>query len=294
MRVIEECPVCSKREFELVFKCKDHSVSHETFSITKCKNCELYITNPQPEQDQLSKYYQSDNYISHKKNSKSIIDLLYKGARLITLRWKLFLLNKYAPGKNSLLDFGCGTGDFLKHCHEHGYTIAGVEPSEIAVAIATENTGQKIFRSLPEINSRVSIITAWHVIEHIPDLNETIKSLTATLEKNGTIFIAVPNRESYDALTYREFWAGYDVPRHLWHFSKANMIELLDHSGLQVIKILPMKLDAFYVSMLSEKYIREKFSPGGLVRSLTNALKSNIKASGKLNHSSLIYIARKK
>ncbi len=131
----------------------------------------------------------------------------------------------------------------------------------------------------------------WHVLEHVHDLNETLAKLRSLLTNNGTVFIAVPNHESYDAQLYKNYWAGYDLPRHLWHFSKENIKTLLTRHNLKLQAIVPMRFDAYYVSLLSEGY--KNPAKSSLIKSasaFTRGLISNLKA-GKDNHSSLIYIA---
>jgi 2-polyprenyl-3-methyl-5-hydroxy-6-metoxy-1,4-benzoquinol methylase len=295
MHRVVECPVCNNREFKPKLICQDHIVSHETFPIEECTSCGLLLTNPQPDPADLQKYYLSDNYTSHKKDARSFLDYIYKLARVLTLRDKHRLIHQYTTKqKLTILDFGCGTGDFLKKCKEKGDEIFGVEPSSIARAIASQKTAAKIKSSISDLNGSVDVITAWHVIEHVPDLTVTIKNLTAKLGKNGTMFIAVPNHESYDAAFYNEFWAGYDVPRHLWHFSKSNMEHLLQKANCKLIATLPMKLDSYYVSLLSEKHRSGKTTVRGFFMAIKNGMVSNLRAGKTTNHSSLIYIAQKK
>lgn len=294
MHLILECPACSGLEFQRTLVVKDFTVSHETFFLDKCTHCELQVTNPQPAQENIPSYYQSDNYISHNKKSKSVFDRLYKLTRMFTIRWKHDLLTKYIPEKkSSVLDLGCGTGHFLKYLKKKGVPVQGVEPSATARLIAAENTGSAIHASLDTVTSTFDAITAWHVLEHVPSPNETLKKLHRLLNQNGTVFIAVPNPGSYDAKKYQEYWAGYDVPRHLWHFSKKSMTLLLEKNEFDLLAVIPMKLDAYYVCLLSEKYIREKITLAGTLKSIVRGFISNVNGNRTTNHSSLIYIARK-
>jgi 2-polyprenyl-3-methyl-5-hydroxy-6-metoxy-1,4-benzoquinol methylase len=253
------------------------------------------MTNPRPSLDQLGAYYISDDYISHAKKARSIVDLIYKVSRVFTLNWKLSLIKMYSAPKPqlTLLDYGCGTGDFLKEAKASGHKTEGVEPSEKARALAIQNTESDIKSTIEEVNAKFDTITLWHVLEHIPDLNKILTTLAGALEENGTMFIAVPNHESYDAQRFQNQWAGYDVPRHLWHFAKPSMEKLLSKNGLRLITIIPMKLDSFYVSILSAKYQQGESTLWGFIKGLYIGLLSNMKAK-KTNHSSLIYIARKK
>lgn len=282
------CPICGEKKFNKQLETLDYTATREPFVIQRCEQCSLLLTNPRPNKETISKYYQSDKYISHTGGGESLIDRIYRTVRIITLNSKLKLVNQY-QSKFNLLDYGCGTGEFLATCKDAGWTVAGVEPSDEARV--------KIRKDIPAVNelskidTPVNAITMWHVLEHVHDLNETLARMRSLLTNNGTIFIAVPNHESYDARYYKNFWAGYDVPRHLWHFSKDNIKTLLTRHNLKLQAIQPMTFDAYYVSLLSEGY--KNPGKGTLAKSVsafTRGLLSNLKA-GKDNHSSLIYIA---
>lgn len=287
-----ECPVCKSRSITPFRVCKDHTVSHETFTVNMCGRCTLGITSPRPVTENLGRYYQSDEYISHSGKSSGLLGPLYTTARKFSLSWKARFL-KHNSVQGTALDFGCGTGEFLKTLKTKSWTVEGVEPSAVAREKAESITGQKIHPQLAGVhNQQFDAITAWHVLEHVPELSFTLQQLKTLLKKDGTLFIAVPNYESPDAERYKDFWAGYDVPRHLWHFSRTSMKMLLENHGLLLIKIVPMKLDAYYVSMLSERYSKAGDSSFvNLLKGFMSGLSSNVLAKSN-NHSSLIYIAK--
>jgi 2-polyprenyl-3-methyl-5-hydroxy-6-metoxy-1,4-benzoquinol methylase len=293
MTELIECPICKGQTLQDVADCIDYTVSHETFHVKRCANCELAITTPRPELNELSNYYKSEEYISHSGKTSGGIGGLYKIARTYALSWKKRIITKFNTG-NTALDFGCGTGDFLHTLQKQGWKVEGIEPSDLARIKAAELNKQLIHSDINEIeNKTFDVITAWHVIEHVPDLRATILKLKSLLKKNGTIFIAVPNYQSHDSSVYKNFWAGYDVPRHLWHFSKKSMTLLLQSHGFQLQEIIPMKLDSYYISLLSEKYKNQnRLTLTGLVKAFSNGFISNLKAGNQTNHSSLIYIAK--
>lgn len=294
MTSLAACPVCHHTHFSEFLNCRDFTVSHETFQLSKCAECGFLLTNPRPDDNRLAEYYQSPHYISHAAKSQGLLDRLYKLARSLTLRWKYRLIQNHStkPVK-TLLDVGCGTGTFLQHCTEKHLTTAGVEPASGARDIAIANTRAEIFSDLPDSTHQYDVITLWHVLEHISDLNATIEKLKALMEKNGTMFIAVPNHNSADAKKYKEYWAAYDVPRHLWHFTRPTMQRIMTNHGLKVVDILPMPLDAYYVALLSEKYLAGKNGVRTITRAILSGLKSNSAATKTQEYSSLIYIVRK-
>jgi 2-polyprenyl-3-methyl-5-hydroxy-6-metoxy-1,4-benzoquinol methylase len=289
------CPVCGNNTFKDIFTCKDYTVSQESFTLIKCQECHFVITSPRPDDSTLGKYYLSDDYISHTNEAKSLIDKVYLVARNYTLAWKRkLILNHTNQVESKLLDYGCGTGAFINATTQDGWKAFGVEPSKEAREEAQRVTQSKVYESLNEIEGHVfNAITLWHVLEHVPDLNDLLQKLKSILAHNGTMFIAVPNHSSWDGNKYKEHWAGYDVPRHLWHFSHETMKTLLENNGLTLKEIIPMKLDAYYISLLSEKYKKGNTTISGMLNAFMNGLKSNILAKRSSQYSSLIYIVKK-
>jgi len=289
---INKCPVCKSKDIKNLMICKDHLVSGESFAINECLNCSFKFTNPRPMDEELNKYYQSEDYISHTNKANSFNQIIYKIVRNYTLNRKLKLINSLSI-KGNILDVGCGTGEFLQVCAKKNWIVHGVEPDQKAREKAENLLHIKISDSLflCDDENTYQIITLWHVREHLPELNKTIKQLQKLLVKNGRILFALPNVDSYDAQKYKEFWAGYDVPRHLYHFNPYTFKKLMKKHGLKIENILPMRFDAYYVSLLSEKYKNKYFS---YIKSFLSGCKSNSYAKkNKNNFSSLIYIVKK-
>lgn len=289
---IDKCPLCKSKKIKNLIICKDHLVSGESFAINECLDCSFKFTNPRPLDNELNKYYQSDDYISHSNKSISLRHIIYKTVRKYTLRKKLKLINSLSE-KGNLLDVGCGTGEFLKVCSMNGWKTYGVEPDLKARIKSEKILDNPIYEDLYACKDYDSfqVITLWHVLEHLPDIHTTIKHLKKLLTKKGRIVFALPNVDSFDALKYKEFWAAYDVPRHLYHFNKYTFKKLMKKHGMKVKKILPMRFDAFYISLLSERYKNKYFN---YIKSFINGCKSNSYAKkNQNNYSSLIYIVTK-
>lgn len=291
LETISVCPICQGNSFNSFLTVKDHTVTQQNFHLVSCATCGFLLTNPRPPLDEIHNFYKSEKYISHTGGSGSLMDRLYRFARGYTLKWKQKLITAYAQEK-TLLDYGCGTGSFLAHMKTNAWNVTGVEPSAEARAKASE--GAIVHEHIESVNGTYSIITLWHVLEHIHDLNKILTELAQRLQASGTIFIAVPNYKSADAIHYKNNWAAYDVPRHLWHFNRQTMTKALANAGFNVQKIVPMKLDAYYVCLLSESYKNPKAST--LTRyfhALQQAWISNCAARSTGEYSSLIYIAKK-
>lgn len=289
------CPVCKSTKLEKVFTAKDYTVSGREFDIIHCHACTLRFTQNVPNQDAIGDYYKSENYISHSNTSTGFINKLYQKVRNRTMKQKAQIIKKHTGLQTgNLLDVGCGTGTFLHTMQQKGWKITGLEPDSDARKLSQEMYGivtqpsHELF-SLPDNN--YDAITMWHVLEHVHPLHEYVAQLKNLLTEKGKLFVAVPNYTSKDASHYQKYWAGYDVPRHLYHFSPNAMEVLMRQHGLKVANRLPMWFDSFYVDMLSCKYQNGKtnYIAAGL-----HGLASNIHAVGNVQQCcSIIYIIEK-
>ncbi len=286
-----QCPVCGSPAINPLLTVKDHSVSQEEFVIWQCGNCSLRFTQDVPDETSIGPYYQSPDYISHSNTSKGLLNKLYQRVRKFTLRQKASLIINNTTAQGSILDIGAGIGAFLDEMKKSQWKIAGIEPDEGARAQAKKLFGLELQPAvaLQELPHRsFDAITLWHVLEHVQALHEYVAQLKMLLKPGGKIFIAVPNYHSLDAQIYRNYWAAYDVPRHLYHFTPKAMRVLLQQHGLKITATKPMWFDAFYISLLSSKYHRGKTSWIGAGLS---GLRSNLNALFQQKAaSSLIYI----
>jgi len=271
-------------------KVRDYSVSKEIFELHHNPEYDLLITFPKPSLEKLPSYYESDDYISHTDGKRSLFEKLYHLIKKIALRNKVKLINAKSV-KGKLLDIGAGTGDFLITAKNDGWITTGIEPSNKAKAIAISK-GVFFAEKLSDLEGQLfDVITMWHVLEHVPDLDVYISELKRLLKPDGTILIAVPNFKSFDANYYGRFWAAYDVPRHIWHFSKTAIQKLFAEKEMKLIDTLPMKFDSFYVSLLSEKYKTGKMN---FIKAFFVGLKSNKSGKETNEYSSHIYVIKNK
>ena len=268
---------------------KDYTLTGESFKLLHDPVLDMLVTEPQPEN--LATYYESEDYISHTDAKKSLVDKIYHTVKGYNLKSKLSLIDSYTASNKRLLDVGAGTGDFLTEAKKYGWEVAGVEPNELARLKSSEK-GVALLQNLDAIptGDKYEVITLWHVLEHLPDLESQIAKLVGLLTDNGTLVVAVPNFKSFDAKYYKEFWAAFDVPRHLWHFSKRSVQSIFAKHGMKLVRTKPMFFDAFYVALLSEKY---KNGKQNFIKAFWIGLMSNIRALGSKEYSSLIYILKK-
>lgn len=267
---------------------KDYSVSGEAFELLYDADFDMLVTAPVP--TNLDTYYKSEDYISHTDSRKSLLDKIYQMVKRIGFISKLQVISRFAGKEKRLLDVGAGTGDFLLASKNNGWEITGVEPNHDARMRARDKKIELLpgLEALPGI--KYQVITLWHVLEHLPDLENQILKLVWHLEETGTLLIAVPNFNSFDAKYYNEFWAAYDTPRHLWHFSRRAIEKLFLKHGLKVIRTKPLIFDSFYVALLSEKY---KTGKQNFLKAFWIGLRSNVAAWRSKEYSSLIYILKR-
>ena len=272
-----------------LFKIKDHSVSNEYFELKKNSKYGFLETTPLPDVSELVKYYETEEYISHTDSKRNLFEKVYHLVRNYAIKNKITLINKEQT-KGQLLDIGCGTGDFLFAAKNNGWKVTGIEPNEKARNIANNKNNNSVFDNSQLNNLKENsfdVITLWHVLEHLPNLENDILIFKKLLKPSGSLIIAVPNYNSFDANYYKEFWAAYDVPRHLWHFSQNSIKSLFNNFNINLTNTLPMKFDAFYVSLLSEKY---KSGKKNIFNAFYIGLRSNLKAFRSSEYSSLIYV----
>ena len=292
MEKLNNCPVCGKGEFDTFLKLPDFFLSKEKFTIVICKDCEFKFVNPRPKNESLGKYYESEEYISHSNTNKGLVNSVYQKIRKYTHKKKFNLVTSCSKEK-SILDIGCASGELLSLFKNNNWETTGIEPNENARNFAIKNYGLNVLEEAALLkfeDEKFNAITMWHVLEHVSDLNGRISEIKRILKKDGVFIVAVPNCDSYDADYYKEFWAAYDVPRHLYHFTPKTIETLMSKFNFKIEKILPMKFDSYYVSLLSEKYKKGKTN---YFSAFKNGLKSNMKA-GKNKYSSQIYILTQK
>lgn len=289
------CPVCGSADFKNVWKAKDHTVSGELFDIAVCTACTLAFTQDIPDSASIGPYYKSENYISHSNTAKGIVNSIYHAVRKRTLTRKRKLVSAGAGlEQGSLLDVGSGTGAFVQDMQRHGWTVTGLEPDADARQVAKQDYNVSLqdisaFYQLPA--GSFDAITLWHVLEHVHDLQPYVQQLKKLLKEKGRLFIAVPNYTSYDASAYKDYWAAFDVPRHLYHFSPESIRVLMEKNGLKVLQYKPMWYDSFYISLLSSKY---KNGHTNWLAAGWNGFISNLKALFNVQRcSSVIYVIGK-
>lgn len=285
---MNHCPWCGTPSQHRYLKLNDYFLSQEEFEIFECDQCHLLYTVPRPLPEKIGVYYQSENYYSHQENKTGFIPRLYEWVKSINIKRKVRLATVgLTPG--SVLDIGCGVGDFLFAMKEKSWKIVGIEPSDAARDIAQNRLGIPLLR--PEDSAQLpdhsfDLITLWHVLEHVDDLKHQITEFQRLLKPNGRLLLALPNYKSYDAQHYKQYWAAWDVPRHLNHFCPDSIHSIFDSTSIELVDIQKLVWDSYYISYLSEGYMKHSLP---LVRGFFVGLWSNLHALQSGMYSSLVY-----
>ena len=161
------CPVCKSTQIQPQLSAKDYTVSGEIFSIVACNNCTHLFTQNVAQQNEIGKYYASENYISHSDTQIGLVNKLYHSIRKRTLQSKQRLIERETEKSNgNILDIGCGTGAFLNTMKTGGWKITGLEPDETARVKAKTLYGIEPQPSINIFNlseNSYDAITMWHV-----------------------------------------------------------------------------------------------------------------------------------
>jgi len=288
--ISRKCQSCGSVDNTFYLKSADYFFTKEEFNIVKCNQCGLMFTNPVPGKESIASYYESPDYLSHKAADKSLTAKIYRSVRTINIKKKYHLIQKFKT-QGKVLEIGTGTGELLKYFHKKNWKTIGIEPNEYAREFARKNYGLEIYdeNRLNELESKsFDVIMLWHVLEHVYELQNRMKQIKKLIKENGFIFIAVPNIDSPDFQKYGKYWAGLDLPRHLYHFNENGIRKLFYNNSLKLISSYPMKFDAYYVSLLSERYM-DNSTP--YLSAFFNGYMSNLRAKKKNNYSSMIFVA---
>lgn len=279
-----------KHSFTLLAKTKDYLVTGNSFEVRLDQQTQIAYTYPQPNEEELGQYYASEEYISHGNKKRSVIERLYAIAQNIMLKQKEQWLTKHSKQNKRYLDFGCGTASLVAYLNGKNWDAYGVEPSEKARNFSAVK--DRLYPSLEELPQKeFDAIALWHVLEHLPDPAKFLKTFYDRLDQQGHLFLALPNFNSYDAKHYGNFWAAYDVPRHLWHFSAKGIIQLCEENGFTFVESKGLVFDAFYVSYLSEQHQKNKFA---FIKGMMVGCWSNLLALFTQEYSSKLYVFKKK
>jgi 2-polyprenyl-3-methyl-5-hydroxy-6-metoxy-1,4-benzoquinol methylase len=289
------CLVCGSDSRKPFLTVDNRFDTSQKFQLVQCQQCGLVYLSPRPGQKSISRYYQDSGYQPHQREALSFSGKVYQAVRIWNNRYKRRLIEKYRQ-KGKILDYGCGTGEFLLEMKNSGWETHGLEPSATAAAVAG-NYQLSIITDLYSFPGKADVITLWHVLEHVHDARRLLADLKNILQPTGLLCIALPNRHSLDAALFKQYWVAYDAPRHLYHFTPADMEKLLQSTGFKIFSMRSLPFDPWYNSFMSA-YLESgknkmRLLSIGLAKSLFAGIAVNVlSVFNKKYNSSIIYLAR--
>jgi len=235
------CNLCGADDSELVLEGKDRLHGIEgTFRLVRCRHCGLIYLNPRPEPDEMARYYPSD-YIAYYRAIEDEPSFSRRLDRRYGLHKRCREVIRRASEPGHLLDVGCATGVFLDGMCQRGWTVTGVEVNAKAAQYARERLGLEVFVGELEDagypDASFDVITLWDVLEHVPDPRRTLGEISRILRPSGLLVLSLPNPDCLEARLFGPYWAGWDVPRHLYIFSRSVLERLLAETGFQIQEV---------------------------------------------------------
>lgn len=286
------CSLCGSTKVFKVYQVRDFFFSGEEFGLMECEECRVRFTHPVPSKEELFKYYKSDEYLSHANKQKTFLAFLYDFIRGINVKWKANQISRYCPNTGAILDVGCGAGVFLSEMKKRGWMCTGVEPDTNSLSYVEDKLQINVVGDILEIekNKQFDVISLWHVLEHFYDPKMVLNELNTLLKNDGLLVIAVPNYESLDSRYFGSYWAAYDVPRHLYHFSPDVLRSLLESCGFTTLEIKPLAVDVLYITYLSNRYLKKW---PALLKGVLRGLYFLLRSRRVSDYSSIVFFARK-
>lgn len=263
----------------------DYFLSKEKFFVQKTSTPGVLETSPKPKS--IKKYYASSKYLSHNKE-KTLFAWVYFFFKKISIASKVRTIKSFKKNFISLLDYGAGDGFFVHSLRQKKIDAVGYDPFFKYNEKGMYNDPN--FFKKNNLN-KFDIITMWHSLEHTQSYSQALENAKSMLSDKGVLIVACPNYKSFDSEYYKRYWAGYDVPRHLWHFSPKGMRVVFSSLGFELLKTKGMFWDPFYVSMVSEKY---KSSKLWFIKGFFVGLASCLASIFNKNPSSVVYVAKKR
>jgi 2-polyprenyl-3-methyl-5-hydroxy-6-metoxy-1,4-benzoquinol methylase len=236
------CPSCGQTGVHTLFRATDrlYRTTDKTFLIVECQACRLIRLEPRPTAAELSRYYPDEYWYAPQPDTASRLEEAY---RRFVLRDHLnFILGAVANAgeKGLLADVGCGGGLLLRLLQERGLRVAGLDTSHAAASAAWHHNHVSVvcgdLSKSPLAAGSCSVISMFHVVEHLPDPYSYLESARELLTPNGRLVVQVPNASSLQFLVLGAHWNGVDVPRHLVNYRQRDLEKLLDRCGFEVVR----------------------------------------------------------
>lgn len=225
------CPTCGDDRVEPFLKAPDRYHGRlKLYQLVRCAACDLVWLQDPPPPYEMWQHYGPD------------YDRSVAAAGADPNRWRerRETLLKYKSG-GDLLDLGCSTGGFLESIKGPGWRLYGIEMSEDVAARAKARTGAEVFvgdiLDAPYAAESFDVVTCFHVFEHLYHPREVLEKVSMWLKPGGIFYAFVPNIDSAGARIFKSYWYALELPRHLYHFSRASFRNLANAVGLSELSL---------------------------------------------------------
>jgi SAM-dependent methyltransferase len=291
---VPDCIVCGSGQRHPHLRAPNRFNVGEVFPLVQCSQCGFVYLSPRPSQESIGSHYEDEGYHPHQAEAAGVVDRIYRISRDWNLRYKRWMVESHHR-KGALLDFGCGTGEFLAEMRANGWQVTGVEPAAQARAVA-EGLGVRASADLEGCDGPYDVITLWHVLEHVHEAAGQFRRLCELLTPGGILVMALPNIGSVDSRAYGANWVALDAPRHLFHFRPQDVRRFAVARGLTPAGGGVLPLDTPYNVLLSEQLAGQVVRGTrlfGLFRAIRVALAASIRgAIDRSRSSSPVYVFR--
>lgn len=233
------CNLCQADDAE--FLLEGHDRFHDipgTYRLVRCSRCGLIYLDPMPTLEALARHYPPEYFpysvaIDDETSFFKRWDRrygVYKRCRAV--------IQATGQPTGRVLDVGCATGNFLAAMRDRGWEAFGVEPNSYAANYARERLGLNVFiGELEEAGYATNffdLVTLWDVLEHVPDPRATLEEVARILRPGGTLVLSLPNPETWEVKLFGRYWVGWDIPRHLYLFTRSVLTRYLNEAGFEV------------------------------------------------------------
>ncbi len=271
------CNLCSQANFTTLY-----TFSHS--KIVQCDNCELVWTLDNVSTSELSEYYHSLYYTP----DININYFLYHFNKHLTPLYRFYAtkIKKYTQGSNNknLLDIGSGMGFFIKHMHDLGWNVTGVEPDPNLSAYSRNILSLKTITDTIEnlnLTEKFDVVTLFHTLEHVNDPQTVIKKLSKLVKDNSLLIIEVPNISSPFAKIQKDSWGAIDPYAHRYYFSQKTLTSFLEKNGFIILEAKEKQSERNLLIITLILTVTTFFNLNKLLRKFINSNSRNLRSDSK-------------
>jgi len=229
---VSACPLCGGREFTPFCRAAAHVV-------VRCVDCQLHLLNPQPSDAELVEIYHPHySFFGTDPGAAAGVSRVKQA----TADHYLDVLAKAGVSGGSLLEVGCGDGDFLLQAARRNFSVEGIDYSvhSCAKAQAKLGAGARIHRgeigALSDRRASYDLCVACDVIEHVRQPAAFLETVHGLLRPGGRVFLVTPDLDSLAARLMRSRWLEFKA-EHMYYYTPRTLRRQLGQAGFADIRL---------------------------------------------------------